>query len=197
MIRRSRLRTLTAAATLLVLPLILVPTGSDVVAQQVPVITVDDTVEYQTMTGWEATTQAGQWFLDSFDDIQEEMLDALVDDLGVNRVRMELRAGVENPTDYFARVVIGEDGANPLLDPVEANSLLVDDEFLESVIALDRRFAGESDVHFEKLLGLLSIFFSTEQLHILDRKRESAKGFGHLHARGALRVQCLPPFRIE
>lgn len=81
-------------------------TGRDVGLPHAPValsVTVDTTQRHQVMQGWEGTLQYGQdeegfasWPLNT-------LLDSL-DDLGIDRVRMELRAGAENPVDWHARL---------------------------------------------------------------------------------------------
>jgi hypothetical protein len=86
-------------------------TGADqirvtVSAPSGPVLVVDPTMTYQTMTGWEATTYAGQ---DSaaFDNFKGAVFDAAVDDLGIDRVRLEVRSGAENQEDYWSQQQAG------------------------------------------------------------------------------------------
>jgi hypothetical protein len=84
-------------------------------------ITIDSTIKYQTMIGWEATAQAGQLACDSkdfiqgnlvmcpaFENIRDTLFNSLVNDLGVSRLRVEIYPGVENPTDYFAQYLSGQ-----------------------------------------------------------------------------------------
>ncbi len=68
-------------------------------------ITVDAGVTYQTMTGWEATSFAGQ-DSPSFPLFRDALLDDAAD-LGINRVRLEIRSGVENPRDTWAEYRAG------------------------------------------------------------------------------------------
>ncbi|HEX7071980.1 MAG TPA: glycoside hydrolase family 30 beta sandwich domain-containing protein, partial [Rhodothermales bacterium] len=63
---------------------------------------------YQTITGWEATAQAGQFECSSFLSYRDELLDRAVDELGVNRVRLEVKSGFENTTDYAQRFLDGQ-----------------------------------------------------------------------------------------
>lgn len=58
---------------------------------------------YQTMNGWEATAQAGQWECAGFSNYKNQLYDTAAHDLGINRLRVELTSGSENPTDYFAQ----------------------------------------------------------------------------------------------
>lgn len=52
---------------------------------------------YQTITGWE--TIFGYDL--ELGTLTDEILDQVANDLGINRVRLEIRAGVENDTDYW------------------------------------------------------------------------------------------------
>lgn len=60
-------------------------------------------VTYQTMTGWEGTAQIGEAECNpqSFALYRQEVLDRLVNELGINRVRIHVRSGHENPVDYY------------------------------------------------------------------------------------------------
>jgi len=72
-----------------------------------PVIKLNPAITYQRIAGWEATAQAGQ--LDTaggglsaaFVKYKDRLFDLAVNDLGINRLRVELRSGSENPRDYF------------------------------------------------------------------------------------------------
>jgi hypothetical protein len=63
-------------------------------------VSIDATVRHQTMTGWEATAQAGQE-TPGFDAYKDELFDAAVFELGINRLRLEVRSGVENRRDLW------------------------------------------------------------------------------------------------
>jgi hypothetical protein len=63
-------------------------------------ITVNPAVEYQTMTGWEATCYAGQES-PGFPNFKDTVLDLVVDEVGINRVRLEVRSGSENDADNW------------------------------------------------------------------------------------------------
>lgn len=71
-----------------------------------PVMTVDPATTYQTMNGWEATAFAGQ---DSpnFLAYKDAVYDAAVNDLGINRVRLQVRSGAENTEDFWAEHLNG------------------------------------------------------------------------------------------
>jgi len=71
-------------------------------------ITLNSTIRYQTMRGWEATAQAGQFHSTAWGNYKNNLLDRAVDELGINRVRLEITSGVENPVDYFAQWRAGQ-----------------------------------------------------------------------------------------
>lgn len=70
-------------------------------------ISINPNKTYQTMTGWETTPRG--WELDKNKDSYDPtwlahkaaILDRLVNDLGINRVRLEIKSGMENPVDYW------------------------------------------------------------------------------------------------
>ncbi|HEX9565206.1 MAG TPA: Ig-like domain-containing protein [Gemmatimonadaceae bacterium] len=80
------------------------PQGDSNVAYVVPSTT------YQTMTGWEGAAQFGELECSpiAYPLYREELVDRLVNELGVNRVRLQLRSGAENQTDYFAQFLSGQ-----------------------------------------------------------------------------------------
>lgn len=66
-------------------------------------IVVDSTTRFQVMTGWEATAQSGQDAAD-FLQFRDRLLTFAADTLGINRVRLEVRSGVENTRDYWTEM---------------------------------------------------------------------------------------------
>jgi hypothetical protein len=64
-------------------------------------ITLDATVQHQTIIGWEAVVQAGQTDMPAlFAEYQAELFDQAVFDLGLNRLRLEVKSrGRGNPFD--------------------------------------------------------------------------------------------------
>ena len=62
-------------------------------------ITLDSTRRFQTIVGWEATVQAGQ-DLPGFSRYRDSVYALAVDELGINRLRLEVGSSVENTTDY-------------------------------------------------------------------------------------------------
>ncbi|RMD85614.1 MAG: hypothetical protein D6815_01495 [Candidatus Dadabacteria bacterium] len=65
-------------------------------------ITVDTGQTFQTIVGWEATAEAGQFECSSFESYAPELFDRAVNQLGINRLRLEVRSGTENDHDYWA-----------------------------------------------------------------------------------------------
>lgn len=67
-------------------------------------------VTYQTIVGWEGTAQIGHIECDqtAYAIYKNQLLDRLVNELGLTRVRIETRSGFENPTDWFTRYITGE-----------------------------------------------------------------------------------------
>lgn len=72
-----------------------VPTGNN--------ISIVSSIWRQKMKGWEATDQAGQLYSAAWNNYKNSLLDQAVNDLGLNRIRLEIKSGVENPTDYFTQ----------------------------------------------------------------------------------------------
>jgi hypothetical protein len=85
------------------------------------VITLNPQTAYQTINGWEVTAQAGQ--VDETDRrlspgpyvnaskpfqlYKDRLFDLAVNDLGLNRVRLEMACGAENPVDYYDQYLRG------------------------------------------------------------------------------------------
>jgi hypothetical protein len=65
------------------------------------VLSVDPSTVYQTMRGWEAVAQADQNYNRAFPAYAPLVFDKVVE-LGLNRLRLEVRAGSENSTDSWA-----------------------------------------------------------------------------------------------
>ncbi len=73
-------------------------------------ITVNGQQQFQTMTGWEALQEIGQAECDprAYQSYKTEVLDRAVNEIGVNRIRVGLRNGYENPTDYWQQKASGQ-----------------------------------------------------------------------------------------
>jgi hypothetical protein len=73
-------------------------------------ITVNGAQQFQTMTGWEALMEIGQAECDprAYQSYKNEVLDRAANELGINRIRVGLRNGFENPTDYWLGIASGQ-----------------------------------------------------------------------------------------
>jgi hypothetical protein len=73
------------------------------------VLTVNPAQTYQHITGWEAVAWAGEPGDPAFALIKDELFERTVNDVGINRLRLEIRSGVEydndNWTDYQNGVI--------------------------------------------------------------------------------------------
>lgn len=73
----------------------------------VPRIAVDPSRSYQTMTGWEAVAQAGQEASPAWAAYRDQLLDLAVDDLGIDRLRVHARSGIEHTRDTWSEAQAG------------------------------------------------------------------------------------------
>jgi hypothetical protein len=69
----------------------------------IPVLSVDTTQAFQRITGWEATAQLGEVDCNpvAFTRYRDEVVHRLVNELGITRLRMDLRSGVESRVDTW------------------------------------------------------------------------------------------------
>lgn len=65
-------------------------------------IAIDPNITYQTITGWEAVAWALEPGEPAFDNFKDTLFDLVVNDLGITRVRLEIRSGVENDNDNWS-----------------------------------------------------------------------------------------------
>jgi hypothetical protein len=70
-------------------------------AQATAAITLDPTTQYQTINGWEVADYTYQASA-AFPNFVAQVLDGAVNDVGINRIRLEIKSGVENATDYWS-----------------------------------------------------------------------------------------------
>lgn len=161
-----------------------------------PTVTVDLGVRYQTMTGWEATAQAGQ-AEPQFLTWQGETLDSGVA-IGINRLRVELHSGAENPVDAYARFRAGQitsaqwnaaryvwvnDNADPLSANTAGFSWAKLDEAMNSVVVPMRtRLAARGDALYLSL-NYVSFGNSTAHADPAEWAELLVVAFQHLQAR--------------
>lgn len=80
--------------------------GQDVTSFAQHTVTIDPSITYQTITAWEGTAYSGQDH-PNFSRWRDELFEKVVD-LGINRIRLEIRSGVENQQDYYGKLQQGE-----------------------------------------------------------------------------------------
>ncbi|MBK8274199.1 MAG: hypothetical protein IPK89_15570 [Sphingomonadales bacterium] len=81
-------------------------------------ISIDGTRAGQTLSGWEVTARF--WEFDKANDrydaswltSRDTIIQRLIDDAGITRVRVQVRSGTENPVDYWSQFVAGQIGYN-------------------------------------------------------------------------------------
>ena len=78
--------------------------GARLPAQQAAVIAVNPSVVFQKMTGWEATLGLHVAENPAFPYFKDRLFDQAVNDLGINRVRLEVKSGIENSRDYSSEL---------------------------------------------------------------------------------------------
>jgi hypothetical protein len=64
-------------------------------------VTIDATVRFQVVEGWEAHAESAHEH-PAFPLFKDELFDRAVNELGINRVRLEVRSGAETRTDWYA-----------------------------------------------------------------------------------------------
>ncbi|MGH8528065.1 MAG: hypothetical protein ACREXY_28755, partial [Gammaproteobacteria bacterium] len=74
-------------------------------------VDIHPNVTYQVMLGWEGTAQIGEVECNptAFPIYRQEVVTRLVNELGINRVRIEVRAGHENPVDFYTQFKVHRD----------------------------------------------------------------------------------------
>lgn len=97
---------------------------------QQAVIKINPQQKFQKMSGWEATAQAGESYSPAFEKYKEELFNQAVNNLGINRLRLEVRSGAENPQDFFtafdSKQISEQDWKNHYYEVINDN----DDPFL-------------------------------------------------------------------
>jgi subtilisin family serine protease len=161
-----------------------------------PVITVDLATRYQTMSGWEATAQAGQAEA-AFPTWQAEVLDSGVA-IGINRLRVELHSGAENPVDAYARFRAGQITSaqwnaaryvwvNDNADPLNANApgfswAKLDEAMSSVVLPMRTRLLARGDSLYLSL-NYVSFGNSTAHADPAEWAELLLAAFQHLQAR--------------
>jgi hypothetical protein len=126
-------------------------------------ITVNGAQRFQTMTGWEALMEIGQSGCDprAYAKFHDEVIDRAANEMGINRIRVGLRNGYENPTDYWPQHVSGQltydqwkfywfrnvnDNADPfVINPAGFNWGFLDYTIEQLIIPLKQRLQARGD----------------------------------------------------
>lgn len=72
-----------------------------------PQVVVDAATRFQTIHGWEAVSQAGHDESEAFPAYRNQLFDRAVDELGLDRLRVEVRSGSEQAEDFYAAKLAG------------------------------------------------------------------------------------------
>ena len=93
---------------LLILLLVIVSSGL-----RAESITIDASVSYNTLTGWEASAiwenvAADGFYTPKLEPFQDQIAAVAVNQLGLNRIRLEVDSGNENPVDYWGQFYSGQ-----------------------------------------------------------------------------------------
>ncbi len=126
-------------------------------------INVDGSKQFQTMTGWEALMEIGQAECDprAYQSFKNEVLDRAANELGINRIRIGLRIGYENPVDQWVNFQAGSlnfnqwksywfqmvnDNADPfVMNPAGFNWGYLDYVIEQVIIPLRQRLAARGE----------------------------------------------------
>lgn len=88
-------------------------TGACSPPRETATITVDPGKTFQTIESWEATAKLWEFdrranrFDGSWLPVREQILTAMIEEGGINRLRLEIRSGAENPVDYWEKFRAG------------------------------------------------------------------------------------------
>jgi len=161
-------------------------------------ITLDPRTTYQTITGWEAVAQAGQLECAInpatgkydpllFDAYKQSLFDQAVAD-GINRIRLEVRSGSENPVDYFSLYLSGQitrqewkthwhdivnDNSNPnQIDNAGFQFAEIDNQMEQVILPLKERLEARGETLF---LNINYVDFSSSTFEHKDAPEEYAE----------------------
>ena len=123
-------------------------------------IALDTLTRHQIISGWEAVTESGQ-DEPGFAGWQQRLMDLAANDLGINRVRLEIRSGTENPVDSYAAYRAGtisesqwknsryaavNDNADPnVINPAGFHFSAIDRSITGIVLPLRQRLAARGE----------------------------------------------------
>jgi len=124
------------------------------------IVTIDTLVRFQTMSGWEATSQSGQAD-PRFEEFKNSLFDQAANAVGINRLRLEIVAGAENPVDYTvskattprcARWLTVNDNDNPhVINPAGFHFSALDSSVVRVVLPMKQRLEARGERLFVNL----------------------------------------------
>lgn len=164
------------------------------------VVRVDPSKRYQIIQGWAATAEAGQEVLDETPSTRDAIADAAVDRVGIDRLRLEIRSGDENPVDSYRLFREGKisrqayrdsryDAVNDDDDPHHARPggfhfSRLDDAMDQVVIPIRRRLEARGEHLY---LNLCYVDFGASSFEQYENPEEYAElisvAFAHLKQR--------------
>jgi hypothetical protein len=118
-------------------------------------IQVDPSTKYQTLRGWESilsgfeVNESDGSYSSAWVQSAPKVMDYLVNEMGINRVRVELMSGVENPVDYFTQFQAGAIDYDGMKSHFYEK---IDDNGDPNVADSDRFHFGLVDFHIENEL---------------------------------------------
>jgi hypothetical protein len=145
------------------------------------IIKLDSTITYQKIDGWEATAQAGQESLANlFPLYKDDLFDQAVNDLGINRLRVEIPSGAENPVDYYgsegeggAKYNIVNDNSDPfVINPNGFHFRSFDETLSKVVIPIEKRLKRR---HEKLHLNITYVDFGKSSFEHKDNPEEYAE----------------------
>ncbi|MGH7502366.1 MAG: hypothetical protein ACREL7_11470 [Longimicrobiales bacterium] len=91
-------------------PFVVVPPDDDDDDPIVPIpgdttpgtIRLNPGLQYQTISGWYATAQVGEFECPTFPIYRDELYNRMINELGLNRIKLPVRSASEHPVDHFA-----------------------------------------------------------------------------------------------
>lgn len=113
-----------------------------------PDIVIQPGVKFQVITGWETHAQSGQEFA-SFPSYKNQLFDQAVNDLGITRIRLEVRSSMEHTRDLWSEYRSGRideaayrclrfstvnDNTDPSVLAVEGFKFSFVDDFVDQVV---------------------------------------------------------------
>ncbi len=114
-------------------------------------ITLNPATRYQTMNGWEAHAESGEEdFPANFAVYGPTLLDQAVE-LGINRVRLEVRADVENPGAPRQKVIINDNADPNVYNAAAFNWVNFDLRMNQVIVPLRTRLAAQGETLYINL----------------------------------------------